>query len=490
MRTLSAAVLLLLTLLASPALRARSADSAAANPTVYVIPVTGDVEPAMAAFIGRAVREATAEPDALAILEMDTFGGRVDAAFQIVDTLLQFPKERVVAYVKNKAISAGALIALACGSLYMREGTTLGDCAPITYSDEGPRMLGEKFQSPLRAKFRSLAKRNGFPETLAESMISEDMIVYELEFRDTVRYVDSLGYTDLPASVKNSIVSRTTVVARGELLTMDDAEAEMLGFSAATLPSVSDVARAEGLEEFTVERIEPNWSEALVRYITMFSPILMLIGLAGVYIETRTPGVGIPGIVGAVCLGLVFFGQYLVGLANYTELLLVVLGIILLLADVFVIPGFGVAGVAGILLIAAALVLSMQGFVVPQPEFPWQYDLLMRNLRRIGFSLVGATVTVILFFLYAFPHIGRIISGPTLAQTVSSHVDTDRPAPVKVGAHGVVVKPLRPSGFVRFGDVECNVVSDGDFLGVDERVTVTAIEGNRIVVMRNEVSNA
>ncbi len=140
---------------------------------VFVIPVSGEVEPTMAAFIERAVQQTAQYPDALLIFEMDTFGGRVDAALNIVETLLHTGSRKTVAFVKTKAISAGALIALACNDLVMRPSTTIGDCAPITYSGEGPKMMGEKFQSPLRAKFRSLARRNHYPPTLAEAMVTD-----------------------------------------------------------------------------------------------------------------------------------------------------------------------------------------------------------------------------------------------------------------------------------------------------------------------------
>ena len=132
----------------------------------------------------------------------------VDAAFQIVDTLLRAPKGKTIAFVKNKAISAGALIALACSELAMREATTIGDCAPITYSNDGPKMMGEKFQSPLRAKFRSLAKRNGYPEALAESMVTKEMTVYKIVIGDSVMFLDSIEYADLPQYSRERISTK------------------------------------------------------------------------------------------------------------------------------------------------------------------------------------------------------------------------------------------------------------------------------------------
>ncbi len=464
-------------------------DTAAADtggPILFVIPVEGDVDPAMAAFIGRAVRQALAEPDAVAVLEMDTFGGRVDAAFQIVDTLLQYPGERVISFVKNKAISAGALISLAGGSLYMREGTTIGDVAPITVGEEGPRMLGEKFQSPLRAKFRSLAKRNGYPSTLAESMVTAEMIVYRVEFPDTVEYLDSLGLADLPPSRRDRIVSRTTVVARGELLTMDNTEAKQLGFSRATIAGIEELADSLGMADARIERIERNWSEIFVTFINTIAPILMLLGFAGLYIESKTPGFGAPGIVGIICLALVFGGQYLVGMADYTEALLIGAGLLLLAVEVFVIPGFGIAGILGILLLAAGMVLSFQGFVIPQPEFPWQWELFRRNLLTVTFSLLGSVVVLVVFFVYIFPSVSKRISGPYLSATLAgARSDSGASArTIAVGDTGEVTKPLRPSGLAVFGDRELDVVADGEFLAAGEKVVVMRIDGNRIVVAK------
>jgi len=312
---------------------------------VIIVPVSGDVDPAMAAYIGRALRAYSTEKDVLFILEMDTFGGRVDAALQIVDTLLNVPKGKTVAFITKKAISAGALIALSCGRLAMKHNTTIGDCAPISYSNEGPTMLGEKFQSPLRAKFRALAKRNNYPAPLAESMVSSNMTVIKIELADTAFYVDSIGLEELSASTKKKIVSKKVIVQPGELLTMDDQEAKDLGFSFASVENVDDVLSLLKIKNYTIERISRNWSEKFVGFIALVAPILLMIGFAAIYTEMRTPGFGAPGIIGIICIGLVFAGQYMVGLADYTEMLLILIGVVLLGIELFVIPGYGIVGI-------------------------------------------------------------------------------------------------------------------------------------------------
>lgn len=451
---------------------------------VVIIPVSGEVGPAMAAFIDRALHENAGTSDTLFVLEMDTFGGRVDSAFQIVDSLLAVTRERTLAFIKKKAISAGALIALACDGLVMVPSTTIGDCAPIIISNEGPRMLGEKFQSPLRAKFRTLARRNGYPEVLAESMVSPDMEVYEVKMgNDKVVYISGTDYDDLTEREMRKIRSKKTVVGEGKLLTMDDREALEFGFSQMSTGSVEDMLREKGITDYQIRRHEENWSEQMVRLITAIAPILMLIGFAGLYIEMQTPGFGVPGIMGIICISLVFLSQHMVGLADHTELLLLTIGIVFLGVEMFVFPGFGVAGIVGILLIVAGMVLSFQDFVIPDPEIPWEMELLEKNMITVLGSLLGAVLLILLFLRYVFPKMSQMIAGPYLSATLAeSRVGTGAVIPVSAGDRGVVIKPLRPSGSVGIGDETYDVVSEGEFVDRGQTVIVIQVRGNRIVV--------
>ncbi|MBN1577605.1 MAG: ATP-dependent Clp protease proteolytic subunit [Chitinispirillaceae bacterium] len=453
--------------------------------TVIVIPVEGNVNAALAAFISRAIREGGEYPDRVYVLEMDSFGGEVDAAFQIVDTLVNVRNAKTIAYVKTKAISAGALIALACDKMVMRKSTTIGDVAPLTMSKEGPKMLGEKFQSPIRAKFRTLAKRNGYPQTLTEAMVTEGLAVYKVELPDTVLYLDSTELADLSAERKKKIIKTTTVVKKSELLTMDDSEAHDLGFSKGSVESFDEMLALTGLTGATVIRNQRSWSEIMVAFIATIAPILMMIGLAALYIELRTPGFSVPGIVGIVCLAIVFLSQYLVGLADYTELLLLAIGFVLLAVEIFVLPGFGVVGIAGILVIMIAMVLSLQSFVLPRPEFPWEKQALIRNLIYASGSLVGAIVIIVLFFRYAFPRLGAVVSGPYLNATLrDAHAASGSEQQLHTGDRGVVVTALRPSGKAQINKVVYDVVAESMFIEKGEPVVVSEIAGNRIVVVK------
>jgi membrane-bound serine protease (ClpP class) len=453
--------------------------------TVYVAPISGTVDPGMAGFVERVHREVTADPNALLVLEIDTFGGMVDSALEIVDTLIKIPPERTIAFVENKAISAGALIALACGDLVMKPATTIGDCAPISYSQEGAEMLGEKFQSPIRAKFRALAKRNGYPETLAEAMVTPEKEVYAVEIAGERIFMDTQAYDDLTPEEKNAVASKKTIVAEGELLTMDAAEAQDLGFSKMTASSIEEMLTQMGIKEYKIIRIEESWSESMVRFIGMISPILIMIGLGALYVELKAPGFGLPGIIGITCLVVVFLNQYMVGLADYTELLIIIIGLLLMGVEVFVIPGFGIAGFAAILCIAIGLILAFQDFVIPDPNMPWQSDVLMHNIIVVLGSFTMAFFIGLFLLRFVLPHVSRGREGPFLTTNLKdAHADSTETGKVKVDDRGVVLTFLRPAGKADINGDLFDVISESEFIEQGTAIVVSAIKGNRIIVSR------
>ena len=461
-------------------------DTDSSSPrTIYVIPIKGEVEPGMATFIARVLRDTAQEKDALFVLEIDTFGGRVDSALHIVDSLIHDSPGKTIAYVSKKAISAGSLIALACNDLVMRPNTTIGDCAPISFSQEGPKMLGEKFQTPLRAKFRSLARRNNYPPTLAESMVSSEMEVYEIFKGDERLFLDAQAFDNLDQAEKDTITEKNVVVAKGELLTMDDIEAHGLGFSRMSAISIEEMLSKMDIDDYEIIRIEPNWSETLGSIIASMAPFLLMIGLAGIYTELKSPGFGVPGIVGATCLVLVFFNQYTMGLANHTEVILIGLGIVLLGVEVFVIPGFGLAGIGGIGLICFGMILAFQDFVIPSPDMPWQKELFISNSIRVlgsGLLAFGISLAVV---RYLIPSLGRVTDGPYLRTSLAqSHADSSEVQKVRIGDTGRTITALRPSGKMEHDRQPIDVVSEAEFIEKHVEVVVIDIQGNRVIVRR------
>ncbi|MGM0402338.1 MAG: NfeD family protein [Thermodesulfobacteriota bacterium] len=455
---------------------------------IYVIEVSGTVDPGMSAYIKRAQREITQAPYRLVVVDVDTYGGRVDSAMEIVDTLIRFPEGKTVSFVREKAISAGALIALASSELVMAPGSTIGDTAPIAMGTEGPEMLGEKYQSPIRAKFRSLAERNNYPVALTEAMVTLEIVVYEITMEDgTVAYMTEAAYQDLAEDERGKIASRKTVVPEGQLLTMHDREAETYGFSRMSVPDIPAMLARMGYDDYTLVRVTPSWSEEMVRLIGSIAPVLLMIGLAALYVEMQAPGFGFPGTIGVILLAIVFFGQYAVGLADYTEFLIILLGLVLMGVEVFVLPGFGIAGLAGAALITVGFVLALQDFVVPDPDIPWQMDILVNNIIRVLGSFILAFLGGLLVVRFLLPRISSKNEGPFLVSDLGgAHADSEETKRIKTGDAGIALTFLRPSGKAEINGEIFDVISDNEYIEKSTPVFVSQIRGNWIVVQRKD----
>lgn len=460
-----------------------SGTAYAAGPVVHIISVSGTVEPGMAAYLKRVVSSLEKDESAILVFAMNTFGGRVDAAFDIVETICTVPRQRTIAYVEKKAISAGTLIALSAGSLIMKENTLIGDCAPMIQTSEGHKEAGEKTQTVLRAQFRTLAKRNNYSQVLAESMVSKSMEVYKITRGTHSEYMDKTQWQELSEKEKKKITGKSTIVSQGELLTMDDKEAFELGFSRQSVTTLDQALGVLGYGSCKKVYITENWSENFVRWIQPFLPILMILGIGAVYTEIKAPGFGIPGLVGIICLGLVFFNQYLVGLANYTEILVFIIGFLLLGMEMFVLPGFGMAGISAIIVLAAGLVLSFQDFVLPDPSLPWQSNLMINNLGLVMGSAFGALVVSMSVVRFALPKLSKVIKGPYLDATLQdSHAESTEASGICAGDQGISLTTLRPSGKVRIRDRKVDAVTQGNFIDPATPVRVAQITAGHIIV--------
>jgi membrane-bound serine protease (ClpP class) len=319
-------------------------------------------------------------------------------------------------------------------------------------------------------------------------MVSEGMAVSEVTFKDTVRYLDSTDLAELTPKDKKNIISSKVIVKKGELLTMDDVEAKRLGFSKKSVDNFESLLAALKLEKAKIVRFEETWSEMFVRIIGTIAPVLLMIGFAALYIEMRTPGFGLPGIIGITCLAIVFFAQFMIGLADYTELLLIGIGLVLLAIEIFVLPGFGIAGFAGIFFLLVGVLLSFQDFVIPDPELPWESDRLVKNLLMITGSTVGSLLLIILFFKYLFPKIGTLVNGPYLQMNLkdATSIDTQKKLPYP-GDNGIASSSLRPAGKAEINGETWDVISEGDFIEKDSSIVVNQVTGNKIIVRRNNV---
>ncbi len=456
-----------------------------ARKKVIVIPIEKEVDFGLHAFLKRAVEQALAQKPDVLVFKVNTYGGELQSAFEIVDLLRGISQCSTYAYVEQKAISAGALIALSSNRIAMGNGTTIGDCAPITQGSDGIVMLGEKIQSPLRAKFRTLAEKNGYPSLLAQAMVSSDLgvVVAETASGESAsgpEYFTAKQWEALGDKGRAKYASHKILVPDGQLLTLTDKEAAAYGFSTGSYAGLQEFLDKKGWVQ--IGEIATTWSEDLVRVIGAFTPILMMIGLGCLYLEFKTPGMSVFGVIGAVCLAIAFGGKYAVGLANHTELLILLAGFACVMVEMYLFPGTLVAGFLGLALILVALTLSLQTFTVPDPSMPWEMKSLIDNVfTTLGSAVVAILVPLIAirFVLPRLPGKSRVIAQTTLADARSVAPETRR---VSIGAVGRSKTPLRPYGKAVFNGVTVEVSSRGDFIETDCPVEIARIDGNTILV--------
>lgn len=432
----------------------RLSSAEKAPQVVYVAMIEGIIDLGLAPFVQRVLNEAAREKASAVILEINTFGGRVDAAVLIRDALLS-AQVRTVAFVNRRAISAGALISLAAQNIVMADGATIGAATPVQMGQPGAgaQPVEEKTVSYVRKEFRATAETRKRPPLVAEAMVDADVAIPD-------------------------------VIEKGKLLTLTTEEALKLKVADFNVNSIEDLLKQLELPGAEIRRLSENWAENLVRFLThpIVSSLLMTVGMLGIILEIRTPGFGIPGALGISSLALFFWGHWLVQLAGWEELMLFGAGLVLLFLELFVIPGFGIAGVAGIGALLAGLSLSMIG-----GGASWEY--IIRAVSHVVFSLLLALLASLLMlrWLPRLPVGRRLIleTGLGTGQMYASAPESDISW---LGKQGITISPLRPAGIAEIQDQRIDVVSDGEFIESEAPIIVTRVDGNRIVVRRHRVT--
>lgn len=418
--------------------------------TVYHVDMRleGMIDPGVSAFVERVIEDAEAnEVDAI-VFEIDTFGGRVDAATVIRDAILD-SEALTIAFINKRAISAGALISLACDKIVMAQAGTMGATTPV---DGSGTKASDKVTSYMRAEMRATAESTGRDAKIAEAMVDERV--------------------DIPGLSAEAGRPATLTTEQSLNYEMADETAE----------SLRDVLSIYDLGEAEVVPIELNWAEHVVRLLThpAVTSILLAVAMFGLIAEVRTPGWGLGGTLALVALG-IFFGSHLVvKLAEWQELAIFAVGLGLLLVEVIVIPGFGIAGLAGVGLMLGSLVVTQLG------DFQlWNVDEIAAVIVRLSASMVGAFV-LSLIMLRSLPRMAsfnRLVL-ETETRASEGYVSSSREEDELLGEEGVTVSELRPAGIALIDGRRTDVVTDGEFVAVDQAVEVVEVSGNRVVVRR------
>ena len=427
---------------------------------VYVVPIQGTIDLGLPPFIERVISTAENNNADGVIFDIDTFGGRVDAATQIKDALLD-ANLMTVAFVNRRAISAGALISLSCEKIFMTGGGTIGAATAV---DMSGKKGSEKVISYMREEMASTAEKRERNVDIAKGMVDED-----LSFTHLVVEGDSVLVDDLEGRKEGKLITLTTEQAIK--YNMADGEVETL----------EGVLKILDLEDAEIRNASINWSENIVRFLTdpVVASLLMTFGFLGILFELQSPGWGIPGTFGAVCLALSLGASTIAELATMTDLLIIMVGLVLLLVEGFLIPGFGIAGIAGI----AVLLWGLYELLIP--DIPVSHDVYSRALDGLTIGILGGIIALVLLFrLMIKTKFWHKLTSPGVESkeagyTISIGIEDC------VGKSGKTVTDLRPSGWINVENQKIFVVTEGEYVEKDQPVKILSVDGNRVVVRVN-----
>ncbi|WP_083967535.1 NfeD family protein [Bacillus thermotolerans] len=430
---LAGVLLLVFSLLLPEAVQAQEEEP------VYVVPVHNEVEKGLHAFMKRSFEEAKKNGAQLIILDIHTPGGAVDAAGEIGKLMDEMPI-RTVAFVNDRALSAGAFISLHADAIYMVPNAQMGAAAII---DQEGNMADQKAQSYWRSAMKSAAETSGLDPIYAIAMADPD--------------VDLLKYN----------------AGKGKLLTFSSKEALETGYSKATVSGIGEVLELEKAEGAPVVEVEESWSEKLARFLTnpVVVPILLSLASLGLVLELYSPGFGIPGAVGLSSLLLFFYGHLVAGLAGYESVLLFIIGAVLIVAEIFL-PG-GIAGGLGLAAITGSILMAGE------------------SMKWMGLSLIVALSVSIIAMTLMVKVFGKkmkffrkiILSDST--STESGYVSNTNRSEL-LGKTGVTKTPFRPAGTAIIDEERIDAVTEGGFIAAGKRIKVVKVEGSRIVIREIE----
>ena len=481
----------------------------------FVIPIHGPITPTTLDSVKRKIVKCRTGQAELVIFDMNTPGGRVDVMNSIVDLLVkELADVRRVAYVNPNAYSAGAIISLACHDIVMTERAVIGDAMPIMFGPQGlmpvPDKERAKIESPLIALAKDLAQENGYNEALCEGMVTVSIEVWLIRNRKTgeMRAVDANNANwrpkvlNAPRRKKDDVEPLADAEwefvaladrSKNQLVTLKTRAALRFGFVDHQFVTLDDLLKHYNVTEPPVV-LGDTWSEKLVGWLTStaVTSLLMGLGMLCVFIEIRTPGLGLPGLIALICFVIVFGSQYLIGLAAWWEIAVFMIGLVLIALEIFVIPGFGVAGISGM---ACCLIGLLAMFVdnppnsmpIPRGELSW--EMFSSGVFALACAFVGAAVAGALLgrYLQKIPFVNRLCLAAVTAVQPQVPVTADAPVRrVQVGDRGVVASMCRPIGKVRFGDNLIDAASEGETIEPGTPVCVLRLDSNRLVVKRIE----
>lgn len=454
MKNITASILLTLcfVIISGYFLSAQESDTNQKTGLIYKFNIKDEIAPPVWHNTKKALREAREMKADIIIIHMNTYGGMVETADSIRTAILQ-SKIPVWVFIDNNAASAGALISIACDSIYMRSGANIG---AATVVDQTGKPLPDKYQSYMRSTMRSTAEATGRDPDIAQGMV--DPRVYIPGITDT-----------------------------GQVITFTTSEAIKYKFCNAQADNIEEILKITGKQNYKIVEQKLTTSDRIIGFLTkpMISGLLIMIIIGGIYFELQTPGVGFP-LAAATLAAIVYFAPlYIEGLAANWEILIFIIGVILLLVEIFAIPGFGVAGISGIILIVTGLTLSMIGNVgFDFTGIPFQGVVVAFFIVIIAsfFSLISS------FFLTRKLFGGHTMFGDlallATQQSAEGYVSSDAHYTEMKGTEGIAFTMLRPAGKVEIEDQIFDAVAEAGFIDKGDKIRVVKYENAQLIVRK------
>ncbi len=457
--------LLLTGLVAAPAEPGAAENAPAPSRQVYVLPIREDIMPPLTYLVRRGVKEAMEARADLLVLDMRTDGGRVDVTEEIIRILGQF-QGRKVTLVNDRAFSAGAFIAVATEQIYMVPQSVIGAAAPILMIPGGgvqemPATMEAKMNSAIRALVRSQAEKHGYNLEVVEAMIDRNREV---------------------------IIDGQVINRKGDILTLTDTEAARTYgdpprplLSSGTVHDLPALLQKLGFADARVTRVEPTGAEQLAFWVNSLNWLWLILGAAGIYLELKTPGFGLPGIVGLAAIALYFLGSYIAGLSGLEWPLLFVLGLVLVVLELFLFPGTFALGLIGAVLMLVTVVMAMVDHYPGMPTLP-TLPQLQAPLQDLLYAALGTVVVVLVLgrFLPKTRLYGILVSHAASGMESVRQTAQDRAR--LLGREGVALAALHPGGKARFGEEVLDVITQGDLIEKGARVRIVDFSAREAVV--------
>lgn len=511
-------------------------------PVAAILPLHDEITDVTVESLKRRIEVARTQDVTVIIFELDTPGGLVTSSIAIADLIKNLEGIKTIAWVNTNAHSGGTIVAVACDEIVMARSSRMGDSQVIMVGPSGigtvPEELQPKAYTPVLAEFRASCRLHGYDQNLCEAFVLPEREVWWIENTVTGerRFVfteekeklipdgiggrvtkddedqreagDNAGPIELPDSSldsqKNSewklvktyhdpvkdmeVETIQPIVAGNQLLEMSAGEAQAYGFSKGIVADEGDLQTRYGLG--TLIRLSPLWSESLALWLTSIyvRGFLLIVIFLAAYVEFHTPGVGVPGMVALIALAIFVGAPYVTGLANVWEIVLIFVGLLLICLELFVLPGFGVAGVSGLALVLTGLIAT---FIPDEPgrTFPQLFPALPTTLHGLKLAVVtlissmaASLIGMMMLsrFLPRVPVFNKLVpANPTPSQVA---VEDPYRGMARVGDIGQAEGTLRPAGKARFGSVLVDVVTEGEYLEANCMIEVIERRGNRVVV--------